>query len=240
MHMLAMDFKGQNLAGFYASEKMDGHRAMWDGTKFLSRTGLTINLPQCMTRNLPSDLKLDGELWSGRGKFQDCSVLRRKDINEGDISRMKFVVFDSVSDLPFELRLRDAQRAVTASRNLGNTYLEMVEYTIVNNTTEAIATMTELCRNGAEGLMLRSPGSFYEAKRSKHLLKLKPIDIGEAVLVGKVSDKQSYMMRDTKTNTVFNVRSIKKMNLGDATVYFYNGLTPKGLPRFPRLSSTDK
>jgi DNA ligase-1 len=234
--MLAMDFKGQDLAGFFVSEKMDGYRSIWNGKNFISRTGHIIQLPFDVTIGLPENLILDGELWFGRGNFQECTVLRRKYISENDISRMKFVVFDVVNELPFEIRLASAQKAVTRAILHGNSYVEMVEYKIVKNTQEALAMMTELCRKNAEGMMARAPQSLYETKRSKFLLKLKPINSGQAELVGLVHNKQAYAMKDTNTDLVFNIRATKKLDYGEITDYFHNGFTSKGLPRFPRLS----
>jgi hypothetical protein len=157
-------------------------------------------------------------------------------INENDISGMKFVVFDVANELPFELRMASAQNAVTAARLMGNSHVEMVEYKIVKSTQEALAMMTELCRNNAEGIMARAPGSSYETKRSKFLLKLKPINSGQASLVGLVHNKQAYVMKDTATDLVFNIRATKKLDYGEITDYFHNGFTSKGSPRFPRLS----
>src|SRR5689334_7523706 len=52
----------------WISEKMDGIRAYWDGQKLWTRQGLEVIAPE-ITSALPSDIKLDGELWMGRESF---------------------------------------------------------------------------------------------------------------------------------------------------------------------------
>ena len=42
----------------------------------------------------------------------------------------------------------------------------------------------ELLKKGAEGVMLRCPGSPYDAKRSSHLLKVKPHFDDECKIIG--------------------------------------------------------
>ena len=39
------EFKGQNVSGWLASEKLDGVRAYWDGENLLSRQGKKLNAP---------------------------------------------------------------------------------------------------------------------------------------------------------------------------------------------------
>jgi DNA ligase-1 len=53
------------------SEKMDGVRAYWSGSKFYSRAGNEFFAPAWFTKTLPKQ-PLDGELWCGRGLFQKC------------------------------------------------------------------------------------------------------------------------------------------------------------------------
>src|SRR5689334_6705459 len=51
-----------DLAGWWMSEKLDGVRAYWDGTQFLSRLGNVYVAPEWFVAGLPST-PLDGELW---------------------------------------------------------------------------------------------------------------------------------------------------------------------------------
>lgn len=49
--------------GWWASEKYDGIRLLWDGNKFYSRQGNRIYAPKHITESLPNNVSLDGELW---------------------------------------------------------------------------------------------------------------------------------------------------------------------------------
>src|SRR4051794_1520512 len=76
------------------SEKMDGIRAYWDGKRLLSRHGNQLFVPLGFTKDFPS-IPLDGELWMGRGTFENlCSLMRSKN---GDWSRLRYHIFDSPS-----------------------------------------------------------------------------------------------------------------------------------------------
>ena len=52
------------------SEKLDGMRAVWDGTALYSRAGNPISMPASFAACLPPAFALDGELFLGRGRFQ--------------------------------------------------------------------------------------------------------------------------------------------------------------------------
>jgi DNA ligase-1 len=99
--MLAHKFEPDkhNPAGMYVSLKLDGTRCLWDGgvtrglpkimvpwanqdkdgrytdppvcTGLWSRYGNIIHAPSWFLDQLPSGVMLDGELWSGRGNFQE-------------------------------------------------------------------------------------------------------------------------------------------------------------------------
>src|SRR5438552_1193998 len=74
------------------SEKMDGVRAYWDGKRLLSRWGKEFEVPKEFLYGLPCDITLDGELWMGRGTYEQLmSVLN---VGEGDWSSIKYCVFD--------------------------------------------------------------------------------------------------------------------------------------------------
>jgi len=52
------------------SEKLDGWFARWDGARFTTASGATICTPDWFTAGLPTT-ELRGELWGGRGGFED-------------------------------------------------------------------------------------------------------------------------------------------------------------------------
>jgi DNA ligase-1 len=50
-------------SGWWMSEKFDGIRCFWNGKMLFSRNGRVIKAPKWFLEGLPSDVKLDGELW---------------------------------------------------------------------------------------------------------------------------------------------------------------------------------
>ena len=66
---------------WWASEKWDGIRALWDGEKIISRGSgvgkpkVYTYIPEWFKLTLPPGIALDGEIWIGRGFFQKTSRL---------------------------------------------------------------------------------------------------------------------------------------------------------------------
>ena len=52
------------------SEKLDGVRCYWSGSKMYSRNGLEFYPPDWFKDLLPNNMALDGELWTERDDFQ--------------------------------------------------------------------------------------------------------------------------------------------------------------------------
>ena len=69
--MLAHPWKEdkQDPTGYLMSEKLDGMRAVWDGSAMYTRSGGVIHAPSDFVSALPQAFSLDGELFLGRGNF---------------------------------------------------------------------------------------------------------------------------------------------------------------------------
>ena len=112
--------------GWYMSEKFDGQRAMWDGSKFVSRGSPQSEprvypyVPIWFIALMPPGIALDGEFFIGRGKFTETTGILRTKLKEedsrkkGDHTKMeldkrwnsiKYQVFDTPNNEPFEDRL---------------------------------------------------------------------------------------------------------------------------------------
>ena len=69
---------GIDLGAYWVSEKFDGVRAYWDGEQLLSRGRHPIHAPAWFTQGWPAE-PADGELWAGRGGFQQAvSTVRQQ------------------------------------------------------------------------------------------------------------------------------------------------------------------
>ena len=89
--MLAQEYKDQDIAGWAMSEKLDGVRAYWDGRQLVSRQGYAFTPPKGFTAQFPP-YPLDGELYSGRGQFEQISAAVRS--SSGDWRGIRLHVFD--------------------------------------------------------------------------------------------------------------------------------------------------
>ena len=103
---LAAEYQQQDTRDYRVSEKLDGVRAYWNGRELLSRGGHRFSAPDWFVAGFP-DTPLDGELWLGRGRFEELSAaVRRYRPDEDEWRAIRFMVFDlPASELPFEARL---------------------------------------------------------------------------------------------------------------------------------------
>lgn len=156
------DWQGQDVSGWWCSEKFNGWRAYWTGERLVSRTGRDYDAPVWFTSGLPS-YPLDGELWLGRG----CN---HNDVNRAiaaeEWHRLKLVAFD-IPGMIAESAIRALQ-----GLNLGS-YAIPASFNTVQNATVARAAALAVIHDGGEGVMLRKPGSQYRNTRCDDLLKLK-------------------------------------------------------------------
>ena len=106
-----------DLAAYWVSEKLDGVRAFWDGHNLVSRGGNAFAAPPWFTAGFPA-VALDGELWVGRGKFEETvSVVSRHAPHDG-WRQVRYMVFDLPGHAGmFDERLQNLRAAVAASPN---------------------------------------------------------------------------------------------------------------------------
>lgn len=230
-------------SGFWLSEKLDGVRAWWDGTRFLSRNGNCYFAPEWFTAGLPN-IPLDGELWIGRKQFQQTvAVVRRQ--NGGDAwRRVRYVVFDAPQvGGPFEDRLSQLNLLV---RTDAATCAEVLGQTVCRDRRHLAAELARIEQQGGEGLMLRQPGSLYVPARSATLLKLKSFRDCEATVVGHQPGTGRHRGRlgallvrlasGTECAVGTGLSDAERElppSIGSVITLKYQELTDAGVPRFP-------
>ena len=255
MVMLAKSAKGtEDVKGWWHSEKLDGVRAIWTGKRMLSRNNKEYILPSFFSKLLPKDTPLDGELFIGRGKFQKTTgIVRHKTPNEKDWKFIKYMIYDiPLPNIPFEERYEMIKRIVKKAcgivRECPLVVLEQIKLKDREHLNRLHSLITS---NGGEGSIIRKPGSLYENKRSGNLLKIKPDDEIDARVIDyqKGTGKYVGMLGSLIVELVddptiqFNVgtglkdddRQDYKRRFPKGTIIRvkYNGLTDRGVPRFP-------
>ena len=218
---------------WWASEKLDGIRAIWDGEKFLSRGSANgaakvySYVPKWFEDLIPKGISLDGEIWVGRNKFQEAgklsSLIPGGKYTESEINDLwkdvKFMIFDipTYNGL-FEERMSYLNKNIKQNDNI-----RLVNHHKIKSEEDLSIMYDTLTSQGAEGVMLRAPHSPYLTKRTNLLLKMKIIDDSEALVLGytngtgkydKMLDNGQYMMgslnvelieHGKKTGILFNI-----------------------------------
>ena len=256
--LLAETYRGTDPAGYYASEKFDGIRAVWDGKRLLSRTDKPIAAPKWFLKWLPANVPLDGELYIGRGMFEKtASVVSKKVPDDDEWRDVRYYIFDLPhSPLPFAERyrlLRDVVRDACKATSQAACPLTVPVHTLISSKGELDAMFANIVSKGGEGVMLRRADSVYVQKRSKDLLKVKPTDDAEARITGMVEGKgkdsgsmgalQVTLVKDPsvafRIGTGFTAAQRRDMwaarsrYVGKVVTFGYKGLTSRGVPRHP-------
>lgn len=229
--------------GWWMSEKLDGVRAWWDGTRFVSRLGNTYLAPDWFTEGLP-DHPLDGELFAGRKQFQSTVAIARRSDRSKHWEQLRYVVFDAPSLAgSFEDRLAAARTRYDASPwRFGR----VLEHTVCAGREALGAELARIEGLGGEGVMLRKPGSAYVSGRSETLLKVKTFQDAEARVVGHQAGTGRHKGRLGALQVVLPDGTKFKVGTGfsdaerdappaiGAVISFrYQELTNAGVPRFP-------
>jgi DNA ligase-1 len=166
-------WSGQNVRGWYASEKFRGCRVFWDGAAMWTRGGVQAELPLALISQLPNGRQLDGELWAGRGPengAQERAAVAAA-VHGRFTAKVRFMVFDA----PDVFASWPERMAAAAGLLAGSTFARPVGVTIVKGIAHLERLFAEVHQDGGEGLMLRSPKApaAYEVGRTATLLKVK-------------------------------------------------------------------
>lgn len=231
------------LADYWVSEKMDGVRGYWDGRQLWTRGGEKISAPGWFTRNWPT-VPLDGELWAGRGQFAKAvSTVRQQVPQEQAWRGMRFMVFDlPAHGGPFTERLAALNGLLST---LDSPYARPVVQSRVASHEALMKLLRTTVHGGGEGLMLHRGSSLYKAERNDDLLKLKPYEDADALVVAHVPGQGKYagmlgaLLVETPEGRRFRIGSglsdpqrHHPPPVGSWISYRYRGLHDSGLPRF--------
>ena len=194
------DHPDEDVVGWFASSKKDGVRGIWIFDQFITRDHNVIRAPKSFTRWLPKGIALDGELWTREGEFNRISgILNKKNPLEDDWKDMKFILFDlPLVEEPYDRRypiLQSVANQICHSipdTNPQDCPIRIAEQTIIRSKEHLAKMFDEEVRQGGEGLVIRHPKAFYEPRRTKKVMKIKPQHEDDAVVIGHEPGKGKF------------------------------------------------
>jgi DNA ligase 1 len=253
--MLAKPWKGTDPRGWWMSEKLDGMRAYWTGDGLYTRNGNPIVAPDWFVSIFPEGIALDGELYMGRGRFQEAmSVTRKATARDPRWTQICYMAFDA-PEVPggCETRFAKLESIVDAAcRNwhrAGRCPLIFVEQKKCSSRQELDRFHQQIEKMRGEGVMLRAPGSSYSRKRTSDLLKVKSFHDAEARITGHTAGTGKHSGRlgayqaklldsgvSFKIGTGISDRERDRpLPRGTVVTVRFQELTKAGVPRFPSL-----
>lgn len=228
---------------YWVSEKYDGVRAFWTGAYLQTRSGKTLNAPAWFCASLPQT-PLDGELWIGRGRFEELVAAVRDQVPDDAAWRaVRYMVFDLPRHPgPYSLRLASLRAIAAASES---SQLVVAPQSRVASHEDLRRELHRVVSAGAEGLMLKRESALYHAARSDDLLKVKPYFDAEARVVAHIPGQGKHLGRlgalqvQTPSGVVFRIgtgftdeQRSAPPPIGSWITYRYQGTTKNGIPRF--------
>ncbi len=240
---------GLDLQDYWVSEKYDGMRGYWDGKQLLTRGGEPVFAPVWFTAAWP-DVPMDGELWAGRGEFQQAvSTVRKLTPDDAAWRNIRFMVFD----LPayggtFTERIPALKQLV---QQIAQPWVQAVPQWKVASHQALRKQLTQHAKANAEGLMLHRGASLYRGGRSDDLLKVKTHEDAEARVVAHLAGQGKYAgllgallvempvelaghkpLRFKIGTGLSDAERKSPPPVGSIVTYRFRGLNESGIPRF--------
>ena len=238
--LLAKEYQQQDVRGWAMSEKLDGVRAFWDGKQLFSRNAYPFTPPPGFIRDFPP-FALDGELYSGRGQFEQISAAVRS--HQGDWAAIKLHVFDVPhAEGNLYQRLAVLQKWLDAHPQAN---IVCIPQQVVRDVAQVREFLQQIEAGGGEGVMLRDPNAAYQGGRSDQLLKMKSLQDAECTVTAHHAGKGKYAgmlgalscrNQDGEFRIGSGFSDADRSNpppVGAVITYRHRGFTAKGLPRFP-------
>ncbi|RJF95633.1 DNA ligase [Noviherbaspirillum saxi] len=242
--LLAQNYSEKyDLGNYLVSEKLDGVRAFWDGKTLRFRSGKPIHAPAWFTTQLPAHA-LDGELWMGRRRFDQLSAaVRRQTPLDAEWKNITYQLYELPNGAgSFSERIATLQASVAQAVL---PWLQVLPQVPVTDKVALTLKLAQVVRDGGEGLMLHRVDAAWQTGRSDVLLKLKPQQDAEALVVaheagqGKYSGMLGAIVVVTPEGQRFRLGTgfsdALRRNppaIGSTVTYRYRDLTSTGLPRF--------
>ena len=251
--------KHSDLKGYVAMEKYDGIRVMWEGTqnppRFRTRSasGGGYKPPPSFAKLLPK-ARLDGELWIGRGRFEEVqkAVVPRVGEKTRSVEQeeefwrdVRFKVWDApAAGGPFSDRIEAAREALLSCASPLTERVHVVQSIKCESDAAMRKLLTKVESYGGEGLVLRNLNASFKTGKTNDLLKVKSSYDAECKVLDHniAHGKESLHVMAVESGTRFDVScnfgDLRGKNLpppGSICTYRYQGITIAGVPRFQSL-----
>lgn len=242
--LLAQNYSNKfDPSAYLVSEKLDGVRAVWDGTQLRFRSGRMIHAPAWFTAGFPKH-PLDGELWMGRQSFERLSAaVRRGEAIDAEWKNITYQLYELPNgDGDFSARVQTLETSV---KNSGVAWLHVLPQRRVADKAALKLMLDGIVHAGGEGLMLHRFDAQWQTGRSEILLKLKPQLDAEAEVIahepgqGKYKGMLGALMVVTPDGQRFRLgtglsdeQRRNPPKIGSTITYRYRDLTSAGLPKF--------
>jgi DNA ligase-1 len=240
---LATTYSGNvKVSEYWVSEKLDGIRARWDGQRLISKGGNPFNPPPWFVARFPTQA-LDGELWIGRGGFEETASIVLRSAATKHWQKLKFMVFDLPHDNgTFSQRLVKLGAVVSQA---DSPYLHLITQYKLADETALMHKLDDIVAKNGEGLMLHHQDALYTHRRSAHLIKLKTFQDAEAKVMAHLPGKGKYhgllgsILVELKSGKKFKIGSgfsdlqrHRPPPIGSIITFKHYGKTARGIPRF--------
>ncbi len=234
---------GQAPSAFLVSEKLDGVRAYWDGQTLRFRSGRLIAAPDWFTASLPKTA-LDGELWLGRGRFDEISgIVRHRVPVDADWRAVRYMIFDLPGSVDtFATRSEHIKQVLLQAPR---PWLQVVAQQRVPDAAALQNLLAQTVNGGGEGLVMHRANALWSPGRSDALLKLKPMPDEDARVVahlpgkGRHQGRMGALLLETLKGQRFALgtgftddQRTDPPPVGAFVTYRYRDRTPRGLPKF--------
>lgn len=242
--MLPQVYAGQSdVSGWLMSEKLDGMRGYWDGRQLLSKNGNLLYPPAAFIHGLPP-FPLEGELWGGRGSFEQTVAIVKKQHPHDGWLQLRFAIFD-VPQAPagFTGRIAKANDWFAAHPSA---YAFVIPQIPVRDQAQLQQELQRIEGLGGEGLIVRRPNALYAAGRSPEILKVKNYQDAEATVVahlpgkGRNESRLGSLLVALEDGTQFKIgsgfRDAERESpppVGSVVTFKFYGKYQSGIPKFP-------
>lgn len=232
-----------DIAGWLVSEKLDGVRGYWDGKLLLSKNGLAFHPPQEFLHNFP-DFAVEGEIWGGRGTFEQTVGIVKSQQDRSGWLTVKFAIFDvPEGGGGFSQRIA---RAKAWFLEHPSSFAFVIAQKPVQGKDAMQEELLKVEKLGGEGLIVRRADALYSKGRSADIVKVKTYKDTEAVVVGhlpgagKNRGRLGSLLVELPDGITFKIGtgfSDKEREnpppVGSTITFKYYGFYQSGIPKFP-------